>query len=120
MVKLEDFKHRLSSTLQDFLIDDIEGRPFLPHKLKITKQIKTVHMGSTVHYQFQMDYRTLTTDNPPTPPPNTREHAIPNEPTTKMPPVLCSLPNYLWLSIQSGLGLLFTGRGPSVAHNVFL
>lgn len=76
-------------------------------------------MGSTVHYQFQMDHRTLTTDTPH-PAPNTREHANPKEPTTKMLPVVCSLHNYLWLSIQPGLGLLFTGRGPSMVHNVFL
>lgn len=68
-------------------------------------------MGSTVHYQFQMDHRTLTTDTPPTPPPNTREHAIPKEPTTKMLPVVCSV-TQLSMAINSvGPGAAFYREG---------
>lgn len=58
-------------------------------------------MGSTVHYQFQRITDSYHTH--PTPPPNTREHDIPNEPTTKM------------LFVRTQLSMAINSVGPGAA-----
>lgn len=68
-------------------------------------------MGSTVHHQSQTDLILLLEK-----PQNITEDT-PNEPITKSIPVI-QLFGCLWLSIQSGLGLLFTGRRPPMADDV--
>lgn len=66
-------------------------------------------MGSTVHYQFQRITDSYHTH--PTPPPNTREHAIPNEPTTKMLPAVCSYPTIYGYQFSRAWGCFLQGGG---------